>query len=302
MAIVGRRREPALFPSERDIAQYRERGFWIAPKLLGDEQIERLNRAHERIWAGELDGDGFYYEGKRPEVDPHSPAVRKVQNGWWINDEVRALVTSTVIGEVARALLGATACRLWHDQVIEKPGSAGGEQAAAGNVGWHQDYAYWQCTTTTNMTSAWVALQDTDLANGALMTLVGSHRWGLVHGSATFTEHNLDDLRARFGRMPGKEWIEEPCIMKAGQVSFHHALCFHASGPNRTPRPRRCVTAHIMPDGTAFQPDVQFEYRPGVPYHTNVRFLGPRPFSGQKFDNQYFPLLDNPAYAREARR
>src|SRR6185369_11314296 len=139
--------------------------------------------------------------------------------------------TSSLIGDVACALMGVPACRLWHDQVIEKPGCGTGIDPTAGNVGWHQDYAYWQCTSTSNMVSAWVALQDTDKSNGALMTLVGSHELGLIPGSATFTEHHVSVLWARFGSMPASEWIEEPCIIKGGQLSFHHALCFHASGP-----------------------------------------------------------------------
>jgi hypothetical protein len=91
----------------------------VAPRLISDAQIARLNRAHDRMWAGEIDGEGFYYEGKRPDVDWTSRAVRKIQNGWWINDEFRVLVRSSVIGRVACALMGVPSCRLWHDQVIE---------------------------------------------------------------------------------------------------------------------------------------------------------------------------------------
>ena len=183
------------------------------------------------------------------------------------------------------------ACRLWHDQVIEKPGTGPKVETTAGNVGWHQDYSYWQSTNTTNMTTAWVALQDTDLANGAMMTLVFSHRWGLVKGSDTFYDQNLSDLRERFEGKVNTAWLEEPCILKAGQASFHHALCFHASGPNRSTKPRRSVAVHLMPDGTA--------YRTGVQYHTNVRLLGPRPVAGQKFNNHYFPLLNDTRYEQE---
>jgi ectoine hydroxylase-related dioxygenase (phytanoyl-CoA dioxygenase family) len=276
---------------KKDIDQYWERGYWISPKLLSDRQIERLNNAHDRIWAGEIDGDGFYYEGRRVQEDLSPTAIRKVNNGWWINDEVRDLCTSTLIGKVACALMKVPACRLWHDQVIEKPGTGPEVETIAGNVGWHQDYSYWQATDTTNMATAWVALQDTDLTNGGMMTLVYSHRWGLVKGSDTFYHQNLSDLRERFEGKVSTAWLEEPCILRAGQASFHHALCFHASGPNRSNRPRRSVAIHLMPDGTA--------YRTGVQYHTNVRLLGPRPVAKQKFNNHYFPLLDDTRYEKE---
>ena len=82
-------------------------------------------------------------------------------------------VTSTLLGKIGCALMKTPACRLWHDQVIEKPGSGSNvETRDFGNVGWHQDYAYWQVSDTTNMVTAWVALQDTTLTNGAMMTLV----------------------------------------------------------------------------------------------------------------------------------
>jgi len=289
--------------TEKDIQQYLERGFWISPKLLTDEQIARLNRAHERIWSGEIDGEGFYYEGKAVETDFLSPAIRKLVNGWWINDEVRLAALSSLIGKVSAALMRCPAARLWHDQVIEKPGAGSGEAGLSGNVGWHQDYAYWQCTDTTNMISAWVALQDTDLSNGAMMTLVGSHHWGVLSDSASFKDLDLSALRRRFEpQMKGGAWVEEPCNLKAGQVSFHHALCLHGSGPNTTNKPRRCITIHAMPDGTAYKRQLPPGSKPAQAYHTNVRLLGPRPHTGQKFDNSYFPLLNDPTYEAEVLR
>lgn len=94
-------------------------------------------------------------------------------------------------------LIKSDEARLWHDQIILKPGS-GSEATDLGNVGWHQDYAYWQCTNTDNLISVWIALQDTNLANGAMRTLVRSHKQGVIEDSNTFTEKNLATLRGRF--------------------------------------------------------------------------------------------------------
>jgi ectoine hydroxylase-related dioxygenase (phytanoyl-CoA dioxygenase family) len=150
---------------------------------------------------------------------------------------------------------------------------------SAGNVGWHQDYGYWKASNNANMVTVWIALQDTDLSNGAMMTILGSHKWGEVEGSDTFFEQDMGKLKQKFAT---REWEEEPCIMKAGQASFHHALTFHGSGPNKSAAPRLSVVAHLMPDGTG--------YRKGK-HHDNVRLLGPRPYDGQPYTNDYFPLL-----------
>ncbi len=253
-------------------------GYWISPKLIDDEQIERLREAHERIWAGQYDGDG---EPMHPLYLSDNPdALRKFDNGWWINDEVHKVVTDPFIGELCADLLEANEIRLWHDQVIYKPG-IGDKATASGNVGWHQDYAYWQCSDTPDMITVWIALQDTDLTNGGMMTILGSHKWGLIPDSNSFFNQDMDQLKQKYAG--GRDWVEEPCILKAGQASFHHGLTFHGSGPNITNDPRLSVVAHVMKGGTG--------YRAGISRHDNIRLLGPRPVNGQPFANDYFPVL-----------
>ncbi|TVY09168.1 phytanoyl-CoA dioxygenase family protein [Paenibacillus cremeus] len=254
-------------------------GYWISPKLLTDEQIERLRRAHERIWSGQYDGDNFPMNHRPPNKNPD--ALRKLDNGWWINDDIRTTVTDPVMGEWAADLLGVDEIRLWHDQVIYKPG-VGDQETSAGNVGWHQDFGYWQCSSTTNMVTVWIALQDTDLTNGGMSTILGSHHWGLVPDSNTFFDQDMDALKKKY-TSGGREWVEEPCILKAGQASFHHALTFHGSGANRTTEPRLSIVAHLMPGGT--------HYKARVQRHDNIRLLGPRPSDGQLFEGVYFPSL-----------
>lgn len=270
--------------TEQDRQTYRDKGYWISPKLLSDDQIAALREAHRRIWAGDYDGDGYNYYGNyaAPKDDLK---VRKLDNAWWVNDEIRRAVTDPYMGEMAAFLMETDEARLWHDQAIYKPG-AGNVETQDGNVGWHQDYGYWQCADTANMLTVWIALQDTDLANGGMMSINGSHKWGLVPDSDTFFDQDMKRLKDKYAA-DGREWIEEPCILKAGHASFHHALTFHGSGPNRTNEPRLSIVAHLMPGNTG--------YRPGVQYHGNIKLLGPRPYKGQPFANDYFPIV----YARK---
>lgn len=272
---------PKIILTEEDRRKFAEDGYWISPKLIDDDRIERLRRACERIWSGDYDGEGYPTYGPLPAfTDPRN--IRKLDFGFWINDEVRKMVTDPSIGELAADLMGTDEVRLWLDQVISKPG-LGGEASPVGNVGWHQDYGYWQCSSTPNMITVWIALQDTDLDNGAMLTVLGSHKWGLIPDSDTFFNQDLEALKQKYAGQ-GRNWVEEPCILKAGQASFHHSLTFHGSGPNRTASPRMSVVAHLMPRGTA--------YRPGVQYHANIRLLGSRPYAGQLFDrDEYFPVV-----------
>jgi ectoine hydroxylase-related dioxygenase (phytanoyl-CoA dioxygenase family) len=238
--------------------------------------------ALERLFRGEVDGFGSYFDPKLNNFEGEL-AMKRVVNAWWVNDDVRDLVLDQALGRVCARLMGVDGVRLWSDQVLSKPGGGKRSSTVDGNVGWHQDRSYWRIASTTNMITAWVALQDTDLSNGGMRTIVGSHKWGEVEGSDGFYDKNLDGLRAKFESKAKSEWIDEPCVLKAGQASFHHALTFHASETNRTEAPRMSVVGHYMPDGTSFQPCGKMQ--------THLRLLGPRPQPGRRFEGAAFPLV-----------
>jgi ectoine hydroxylase-related dioxygenase (phytanoyl-CoA dioxygenase family) len=258
---------------------FAESGYIVTPPLIDQERARALRDAHDRIWAGDFDSDGFprHPGSVKDTYDPH--ALRKCDNGWWVNDTIRDMVTDGKLGRVAADLLGVEKVRLWHDQVIYKPPT--GDAGTAGNVGWHQDYGFWHACDTQNVATIWLALQDTDLDNGGMRTIAGSHKWGLIEDSNTFFEQDLDALHAKFSTLG--EWRDEPCIIPSGGVSIHHGLTFHGSGPNTTDQPRLSIVAHVMPDGAAYSAAEQ--------YHPNVTLLGPRPMKGQRFTGEYFPLM-----------
>ena len=267
--------------TEADVAEYWERGYWVGPKLFDDDQVQRLREAHERLWAGVHDYPippiyGFMGH------DLDTPAVRQQVDAFWLNAEMRQAILSPLIGQIGARLMKVDSVRLWHDQALWKPGTGGREQTIAGNVGWHQDYGFWQSCSTTNMCSAWVALQDTDLTNGAMRMVVGSHKWGLIQGSGN-DKKEMEKWAEHFSLLGGGQWHDEPVLLKAGQVSFHHALTFHGSGPNNSDKPRLCVISHMMPGDTV--------YRAGQPLHPNLALLGPNYYDGQPFTSDFFPQM-----------
>ncbi len=264
------------------VAEYWERGYWISPVVFDATQIAELRAAHKRLWSGDYDRSIPSQYGIS-KVDPDAPKLRQQCNAFWLNDTIRAAVTSPLLGALAARLMQVPTVRLWHDQAIYKPGTGGGAATEVGNVGWHQDYGFWQAASTTNMCTAWVALQDTDLGNGGMRTIVGSHKWGLVEESDTFFDTDLEKLAAQFAEKGGSDWLDEPCIMRAGQVSFHHALTFHGSGPNTSDAPRLSVVAHMMPGDTV--------YRAGPQLHPNMTLLGPDAQDGQPFSGVYWPQM-----------
>src|SRR5690606_18387366 len=96
----------------------------------------------DRIFRKDYDHDIYPYD-RVYEYDLSSPALRKVNNGWWLNDVIREVVTSATLGKLIADLTGQQGIRVWHDQVVVKPGAGPeGKDYQAANIGWHQDYAH----------------------------------------------------------------------------------------------------------------------------------------------------------------
>ncbi len=72
---------------------------------------------------------------------------------------------------------------------------------------------------------------DTDLVNGALHVVPGSHRMGTLPHVDTFSHLGLEE----------KEWPWEralPIVGQAGDAIFFHVRCIHGSKENFSPKPR----------------------------------------------------------------
>lgn len=235
------------------ITEYDEKGFWISPKLFSDEEIDQMRSALMHIVRGERDFDSMHWQGPPPPFDPNDKKIIQITYAWWVNAKIRQLVRHPGIGHIASQLMRTRGATMMQDQELYKPGlGPDGADAVEGNVGWHQDAPHLALFNNAHVfTTAWIALQDTDAANGGMRFIVGSHKWGFDKDADTFTTPNLDALRKQFTH-DKRQWTEHQCVLKAGQVSFHSGLTFHGSGANLTHEPRLSIVMNMMPWSTTF--------------------------------------------------
>lgn len=95
------------------------------------------------------------------------------------------------------------------------------------DTGWHQDIRYWSFQTP-QLVNAWFALGDETITNGCLKILPGSHRMQLH-------DHQLDDEKFfREDLAENAELLDSAVTaeLKAGDVLFFHAQCFHSATRN----------------------------------------------------------------------
>jgi non-heme Fe2+,alpha-ketoglutarate-dependent halogenase len=99
-------------------------------------------------------------------------------------------------------------------------------------VSWHQDATYWGLSTSDVIT-AWVAFADAPLESGAMKFWPGSHRKNQLEHRDTFAADNLLSRGQEIAvDVPAGEGVD--VVLKAGEMSLHHVLLVHGSGPNTT--------------------------------------------------------------------
>ena len=152
-----------------------------------DEAVARRSRHDTRTLA---------------EKSRYEQSFTQCQNLWEDCPGVRPLTFHPLIAETAACLLGVGAVRIWHDQALYK--EAGGRETDP-----HQDQPYWPIVEPDTVT-AWIPLDGSRLANGAMGYLPGSHRLGLREFVDIFTGTG-DDPLARH-ELEGLEpvWVEVP--------------------------------------------------------------------------------------------
>ena len=274
--------------------EYDKKGYAILPKIIDNDNIEKLKIAFDRIFNNDYDRDIYPFD----RVYKHgidNPSLYKVNNGWWLNNDIRSAVLSPYLGYIMSFFMSTDEVRIWHDQVVLKKANKSSSENAinASNIGWHQDYAHWQVSSSQNMATLWLALQDTDLNNGGMRTIVGTHKWRLKENADTFHDKDLDKLKEKFKK--DHDWVDEPCILKKGEATIHHCLSLHGSGANKTDEDRLSLIIHCMPKKTYYRgridPHKNFDLNSKGNRHANVPLLGPNAKPGTYFDNDYFPVI-----------
>lgn len=115
-------------------------------------------------------------------------------------------------------------------------------------VSWHQDLTYWGLGATNDQCTAWVALSPATVESGCMKFVAGSHKNAIVPHNDTFDENNMLSRGQEIAVDVDEE--EATAIeLKPGQMSLHHGLMFHGSGPN-TSDDRRigCVIRYVNPN------------------------------------------------------
>lgn len=213
---------PRFAVSAAQLAQYQNDGYFIAERLLDDEEIDLLRKIaradHEMKQKAASRGDG---EGG---------AIKLVVSNEVRDDIYGAIVRSRRIVETMELLLGGEVYHYHHKMILKEP-YTGGAWA------WHQDYGYWYnngCLFPL-LASCMIGLDRATRQNGCLQVLRGSHLLGRIdHGQiGDQTGANQERVTAALERL---DLVH--CELEPGSAIFFHCNLLHRSDQNRSPDPR----------------------------------------------------------------
>lgn len=98
-------------------------------------------------------------------------------------------------------------------------------------VGMHQDLTYWGMGETPDQVTAWIALSPATVTSGCMDFVKGSHKNPILPHNDTFSDNNLLS-RGQEVAVDVADEDKTHIELQPGQMSLHHGLTIHGSGPN----------------------------------------------------------------------
>lgn len=211
--------------AQRDLDHYRDNGFIRPQPLLTAGEAGRYREACER---------SCIEAGPKPSRRQAASRTKPYLLFPWAAE----LVRHPALLDMVEALIGPDIL-VFHTTVWIKEGGSGSF------VPWHQDGTYFGLEPLEQVT-AWVALTESTREMGCLRFLPGSHRDGQVQ----HRDHDDETLMLSRGQTVERGVDEDSAVyleFAPGEVSFHHTMAMHSSGPNRSTRRRIGIGISYIP-------------------------------------------------------
>lgn len=221
--------------SESDVAAYRRDGLLVVPEVVDAQELADLRRVIAEIVAGaaKVDTHTDVYD-LEPTHTSAMPRVRRIKAPTKVHPIFADVLRRPKMLAILEKLIGP-ALRMHGSKLNMKSAQYGSP------VEWHQDWAFYP-HTNDDILAVGVMLDDTDLANGAMLVTPATHT------GPVWNHHGAD---GRFCGMiePGEIRAEieraVPCTGRAGSVSFHHVRALHGSALNTSNRSRNLLLYEV---------------------------------------------------------
>ena len=195
------------------IERYKDDGFLYPLNMLKKKEAFKLRNELELI-------EKKYSKLKLPK--PLSAYMRGPANA--VIPLVANISKDSRILDIVECILGNNIL-VWAAEFFIK------EKKTNNIVGMHQDLTYWGMGETSGQVTAWLALSSSNKNSGCMEFVKGSHKNKILPHKDTYSKKSLLSRGQEVQvKIPSdKKTLVE---LEPGQMSIHHGLMIHGSGPN----------------------------------------------------------------------
>lgn len=202
------------FLSQQDIDRYWEDGY-LFPVTVMSEQEAAAQRSDFEALESEWSS-----AGKLPR--PFGNYCRL--NAHYVMPFAYEIATSPAVLNVIEGILGPDILIYSVEFMIK-------EQHSPKIITMHQDLTYWGLGATSDVVTAWIALSPATQQSGCMEFVAGSHKNPIMPHHDTFDEDNMLSRGQEIAVDIAPE-DRTTIALAPGQMSLHHGLMIHGSGPN----------------------------------------------------------------------
>ena len=215
--------------SKDQISFYKENSFIKLKSVLSPEVIDYFNKVISNK-VDELNTVQIPLEKR----STYGKAFLQICNLWQQDEEIKKLIFSRRLAQIANDLMQVSGVRLYHDQALFK-------EPGGGFTPWHADQYYWPLASEKT-TTIWIPLQETPIEMGPLEFSAGSNK--LLEGRNLSISDDSETIIEKKLRIDNFKHVVEQFDL--GEVSFHAGWLFHRAGPNTLSANRKVMTIIYM--------------------------------------------------------
>ncbi len=228
---------------EQTYEHYWECGWTLVEGVYSGAEVDQVLQVATEISERELAQDRSRFV--TDHGDDGKVAPRKISSPFLKSEAFQSFVLDPRLRGLIGDLTGQEPVLL-ADQIFMKPPRFGSAKP------YHQDNFYFRCEPADHVLTAWIALDDVDVANGCLRYIEGSHKGEVL-------PHDRPDPDEPYNLAPPAELIdlskEALACVKRGGVVFHHVKTLHTSHQNESERWRRAYATHWASAATGSEKD-----------------------------------------------
>ena len=225
----------ALINAE-EVQQFRDLGYFVTGVVFSREELASMAAEMDRVYSEHV---REVEAGKDAAAVESARGRRAFSQFHTLSPVALDFLKKPIYLEACRLLIGEDADLYYNQATTKMPGGRGKV------FDWHQDSGY---TTTEPLEyiTCWTAVSESDLENGCIWIIPGSHKRGVVD----HLREEEDEKRYAGKNAQVADDGAMPVEMRAGQVAVFSSLLLHRSGPSTSRnRPRRAyVPQYHVPD------------------------------------------------------